>query len=264
MLANQIEGRTAKQCRERWCNHLDPSIVKGNWTKVEDELIIQKQKELGNKWSKISKLLLGRTENAVKVRWKALDRASKKANALAKLGSKVAGGNLKDLKSSKEKSSKGRSSAQMLPDKSIVRVRSNGPGMDNSLEGIMNMVIGTDPLINNSLEEGNGTNINNSLEDDITREYSNMLFNDADDMQMSLDLDGSLDLQHQQHRTNSGGDLDTTSTTTVGAGATTSGSSSVTSNKVHHARGSGKNGSWTDLMMFDDDSFDVADVFAED
>ena len=41
---------------------------------------------MGNKWSKISKMLLGRTENAVKVRWKALDRAAKKAIALAKLG----------------------------------------------------------------------------------------------------------------------------------------------------------------------------------
>ena len=86
IIANEIDGRTAKQCRERWCNHLDPSIIKGNWTEEEDALILQRQKEMGNKWSKISKMLLGRTENAVKVRWKALDRAAKKAIALAKLG----------------------------------------------------------------------------------------------------------------------------------------------------------------------------------
>ena len=262
MIANQIEGRTAKQCRERWCNHLDPSIVKGNWTELEDELIIQKQKEWGNKWSKISKLLLGRTENAVKVRWKALDRASKKSNTLGKLASKVGGSNSNDLQSPKKKSSKGRISARMSPDKNIVRVRSSGPGLDNSLDGIMNMIISTNRSINNSLEEGNptinGTNIHNSLEDDINQDYSNMLFNDTDDMQISLDLDGSLDLQPQQHRINSGGSLGTSSST---AAIAASSSSNTNGNK---GRGSGKNGSWTDLMMFDDDSFDVTDVFADD
>ena len=77
IIANEIDGRTAKQCRERWCNHLDPSIIKGNWTEEEDALILQRQKEMGNKWSKISKMLLGRTETAVKSRWIALDRAAK-------------------------------------------------------------------------------------------------------------------------------------------------------------------------------------------
>ena len=28
-VAGQIPGRTSKQCRERWCNHLDPNINKG-------------------------------------------------------------------------------------------------------------------------------------------------------------------------------------------------------------------------------------------
>ena len=77
IIANEIDGRTAKQCRERWCNHLDPSIIKGKWTEEEDALIVQSQKKMGNKWQKISKMLLGRTETAVKSRWIALDRAAK-------------------------------------------------------------------------------------------------------------------------------------------------------------------------------------------
>ena len=32
---------TAKQCRDRWLNHLRPGIVKGNWTKEEKAIIIQ-------------------------------------------------------------------------------------------------------------------------------------------------------------------------------------------------------------------------------
>ena len=30
-------GRTSKQCRERWHNHLNPDICKEPWTEAEDE-----------------------------------------------------------------------------------------------------------------------------------------------------------------------------------------------------------------------------------
>jgi hypothetical protein len=39
-----------KQCRERWFNHLDPAVRKGDWTVEEDRLIWEKQQEIGNKW----------------------------------------------------------------------------------------------------------------------------------------------------------------------------------------------------------------------
>jgi hypothetical protein len=31
-VADCLPGRTGKQCRERWHNHLNPGIVKGDWT----------------------------------------------------------------------------------------------------------------------------------------------------------------------------------------------------------------------------------------
>jgi len=31
---------SAKQCRDRWLNHLRPGIVKGNWTNQEKEQIV--------------------------------------------------------------------------------------------------------------------------------------------------------------------------------------------------------------------------------
>ena len=61
-----IHGRSGKQCRERWHNHLDPNIVKGEWTLEEQQLLFAKHKQYGNTWSHIREYLPGRSENALK------------------------------------------------------------------------------------------------------------------------------------------------------------------------------------------------------
>jgi hypothetical protein len=75
---NSMAVRHGKQCRERWYNHLDPALKKGNWTHEEDLFLLEKQQELGNHWSEISKLLIGRNENSVKNRFKSLLRKAQK------------------------------------------------------------------------------------------------------------------------------------------------------------------------------------------
>jgi len=68
-IALSLDGRTGKQCRERWLNHLDPSVRKEAFTQEEDDLIVELVNTLGTKWAQISKHLPGRTDNAVKNRF---------------------------------------------------------------------------------------------------------------------------------------------------------------------------------------------------
>ena len=54
-VAERMEHRTSKQCRERYTNNLDPNVGrKGNWTPDEDVMIKDMQHRIGNKWTKIA------------------------------------------------------------------------------------------------------------------------------------------------------------------------------------------------------------------
>lgn len=67
-LNNQVKfaGRSGKQCRERWHNHLDPLIVKDPWSLEEEKILFEKHIELGNRWADISNFIKGRTDNSIK------------------------------------------------------------------------------------------------------------------------------------------------------------------------------------------------------
>ena len=69
-----MNGRTARQCRDRWREYLMPSLKLTEWTPEEDMILIEKIKECGKKWSVICLSLKGRSETAAKNRWRLLER----------------------------------------------------------------------------------------------------------------------------------------------------------------------------------------------
>ena len=48
---------TPKQCRERWFNHADSELNRGEWTLTEDYQIIKYSLTYGKKWSKMIRVL---------------------------------------------------------------------------------------------------------------------------------------------------------------------------------------------------------------
>jgi hypothetical protein len=68
-IAKQVSTRSSKQCRERWYNCLCPDIKHEPFEQWEDEIIIDRQRELGNRWSMIARHLPGRSTNSIKNRW---------------------------------------------------------------------------------------------------------------------------------------------------------------------------------------------------
>ena len=68
-IAKYLPGRTGRQCRDRYNNYLNKTVIHKNWTEEEDQIIIEKYKQYGPRWTVISNFLDSRSGNNVKNRW---------------------------------------------------------------------------------------------------------------------------------------------------------------------------------------------------
>ncbi|XP_074500494.1 v-myb avian myeloblastosis viral oncogene homolog-like 2b [Sebastes fasciatus] len=69
-IANYIPSHTEHQCQHRWIKVLDPELVKGPWTKEEDEKVLELVNLYGNKqWAMVAKHLKGRLGKQCRERW---------------------------------------------------------------------------------------------------------------------------------------------------------------------------------------------------
>jgi hypothetical protein len=79
LVAEHLNSRTARQCRERWINYLSPCVTHAPWTSEEDSLLREKVSEFGPLWSRIARLFEGRTDIFLKHRYLKLMRQERKA-----------------------------------------------------------------------------------------------------------------------------------------------------------------------------------------
>ena len=88
----KMSGRTGKQCRERWHNHLSPDVSKDKWTEEEDARLFKEVSQKGTHWAEIVKCFPGRTDNTIKNRYNSAirkrERHARKAERIAQVSPK--------------------------------------------------------------------------------------------------------------------------------------------------------------------------------
>ena len=76
-IALKLPGRSARQCRDRWVNYLNPTLTDKEWTEEEDKLLLNSFNQFGTHWKEISLLFKGRSLNCIRNRLFKLVRKKK-------------------------------------------------------------------------------------------------------------------------------------------------------------------------------------------
>lgn len=82
-IAEIVCTKTAKQCRDRWTNYVNPKLNHGPWAESEDIFLLQKFQDLGPKWKTIAKFMPTRSPNDIRYRWMKLTDNDEENNRFA-------------------------------------------------------------------------------------------------------------------------------------------------------------------------------------
>ena len=89
-IAEELVGRTSRQCRDRWNYYLNPKVTNQPWSEYEEQLLLEKYKRHGPKWALISHFFNSRTDINVKNHFYVLQRRFMKNNTQTKISPKKA------------------------------------------------------------------------------------------------------------------------------------------------------------------------------
>jgi hypothetical protein len=74
-IALHMQGRTVRQCRERFKYYLEPGLDRPSWSKAEDQLLMEKFEAFGPHWAQIVLFFPGRTDIDLKNRYNRIRRS---------------------------------------------------------------------------------------------------------------------------------------------------------------------------------------------
>lgn len=74
-IARRMRNKTAKQCRERWQNYLNPRLQFRDWNSEDDKLLMKQFRIIGPHWTAIGASFPNRSVNSIRNRWIKLSRS---------------------------------------------------------------------------------------------------------------------------------------------------------------------------------------------
>lgn len=75
-----MKNKSAKQCKDRWSNYLDPAYSHSPWTEEEDNLLLLMYEEMGSQWTLMSSHFEKKTPGEIRFRYLKLMRQKMKMN----------------------------------------------------------------------------------------------------------------------------------------------------------------------------------------
>jgi hypothetical protein len=69
LIAAELPGRNPRQCRERWKHYLSGGVSRDIWGPEESQLLFEKMRSIGPRWTQLAAFFPGRTDIQIKAYW---------------------------------------------------------------------------------------------------------------------------------------------------------------------------------------------------